>query len=226
MSHPESPLTCRRSRVLLEAYLDGELRGPRRTQMDTHLAGCHACSQELLRARQIRGALRDLPPHACDDAVMDAVRARLNALAGPAPELGAATPARGVATPVPVSPPMAPPTAPPRTASMSRPSHSWGERVAGWWGSHGPGWRPAMVFGSMAVVALGGFLILHRPQHEQAVTAEDLRRADAQVRWVLATLGQINERTGERVRTEVFEKGVAEPTMRAVNGAIQNSVAQ
>ena len=218
MSHPESPLTCRRSRVLLEAYLDGDLRGSRRTQMDTHLAGCHACSQELLRARQIRGALRDLPPHACGDAVMDAVRARLSAQAGLAAVSGVVTPAAPLPAPAPSGLRRAP--------HASGPARSWGQRVAGWWGSHGPGWRPAMVLGSVTAVALGGFLILHRPQHEQAVTAEDLRRADAQVRWVLATLGQINERTGERVRTEVFEKGVAEPTMRAVNGAIQNSVAQ
>ena len=52
MPHPESSLSCRRARVLLEAHLDGDLHGLRRAAMDTHLAGCHACSQELLRARR------------------------------------------------------------------------------------------------------------------------------------------------------------------------------
>lgn len=214
MSHPESPLSCRRARVLLEAYVDGELRGARRARMDTHLAGCHACSQELLRARHVRAVLRDLPPHACGDAVMESVRRRLGTPAGADPSPAALVPPPAAVAPRPLP-------------VVSRPARAgWPERLAAWWNGHTPGWRPAMVFGSVAAVAIVGFLLLHRPQHEQPVTAADLRRADAQVRWVLATLGQINERTSERVRTEVFEKGVAEPTMRAVNGALENSVPQ
>jgi anti-sigma factor RsiW len=210
MSRPEAKLSCRRAQVLLEAYVDGDLRGPRRAAMDTHLAGCHTCSQEFLRARQVRGALRDLPPQACSEAVLDSVRRRLGAAAAAMP---------------PVAPPVAAGAAP--NPAAARPaSPSWDRRLAGWWSGHAPGWRPVTAFGSLAVVAVAAFLILHRPQHEQPVTAEDLRRADAQVRWVLATLGQINQRTSERVRTEVFEKGVAEPTMRAVNGALENSVPQ
>src|SRR5262245_49538651 len=84
MRRPDAPLSCVRARVLLEAYLDGELRGVRRVQMDRHLAGCHTCGQEMLQARQVRAALRALPEAECSDAVMAAVRARIGV-----PEVGA-----------------------------------------------------------------------------------------------------------------------------------------
>lgn len=79
MARREIQLTCRRTEVLLEAYLDGELRSARRAALEKHLAGCFACSQEMEHARRVRTSLRDLPPRFCDDAVMQRVLDRVRA---------------------------------------------------------------------------------------------------------------------------------------------------
>jgi Putative zinc-finger len=47
---------------LLSAYLDGELSPAERDQVDTHLASCPACRADLDEERDVRAAVRGLPP--------------------------------------------------------------------------------------------------------------------------------------------------------------------
>src|SRR5262245_29247331 len=223
MRRPDAPLSCVRARVLLDAYLDGELRGVRRTQMDRHLGGCHACAQEMLRARQVRTALRALPAAECSDTVMAAVRARIGA---PDPvTAGREREAELVEAAGDIRPAVHAAAAPPAAAARRRPA-PWWERVAHWLGANPVVWRPAIIAASIAVVAFGGYMLFHRPPTDIPVNEAEALRAQRQMRWVLAKLGQINAETANTVRTEVFEKRVGEPTARAVNNAIENSVRQ
>jgi len=195
MSHSERELSCRRARVLLEAYLDGELRGPRRAQMDAHLSGCHACAQESVRARHVRTALRELPLQAASPAVMEAVRRQIGA--------------RGAGA----------------AAGSTPAGETWSERATRWIARHRPRLQPAFALSIVAIAAAGLYFATHRPA-DRTVSPEDIRRAETQVRWVLARLGQINERTEKQVREQVFERSIAAPAARAVEGVLDGSVTQ
>jgi anti-sigma factor RsiW len=48
-------------RVMLNAYLDGELRGARLMEMKVHLAGCEACRNELKELRLVSNLLQAAP---------------------------------------------------------------------------------------------------------------------------------------------------------------------
>jgi anti-sigma factor RsiW len=48
-------------RALLNAYLDGELRGTRLAEMKVHLAGCEACRNELKELRLVSNLLQAAP---------------------------------------------------------------------------------------------------------------------------------------------------------------------
>jgi anti-sigma factor RsiW len=48
-------------RALLNAYLDGELRGTRLMEMKVHLAGCEACRNELKELRLVSDLLQAAP---------------------------------------------------------------------------------------------------------------------------------------------------------------------
>jgi anti-sigma factor RsiW len=48
-------------RALLNAYLDGELRGTRLVEMKVHLAGCDACRNELKQLRLVSDLLQAAP---------------------------------------------------------------------------------------------------------------------------------------------------------------------
>jgi anti-sigma factor RsiW len=96
---------------------------------------------------------------------------------------------------------------------------AWRARLAGTW-------RPVAVAAVLAGVVFGAVRVLHRPVVENELTAQDVARAELQVRWVMARLGDISRRTGERVRTDVIQKGVVEPSERAVENALEHGVTQ
>jgi hypothetical protein len=189
--------------------------------MDRHLVGCHACGQEMLRARQVRAALRALPATECSDAVMAAVRARIgtNFVAADrqrAPDLAEPAGDGSRAAQAAATPPAAP---------AHRRPEPWWERMTRWLGANPVVWRPAIIASSIAVVAFVGYMFLHRPR-DIAINEADAQRAQLQMRWVLAKLGEINAQTANTVKTEVFEKRVGQPAARAVTNALENSVRQ
>lgn len=77
MGRAEAKLSCARSRVLLEPYLDGALEAEPRIRVEWHLATCADCRAEYEAAQQLQQALRALPtleyPTARLEAVFDQV---------------------------------------------------------------------------------------------------------------------------------------------------------
>jgi hypothetical protein len=89
-----------------------------------------------------------------------------------------------------------------------------------------PLWRAFAVAAVLAGLVFGAARVLHRPVVDQQVTAAEVARAELQVRWVMARLGDINRRTAERVREDVIQKGVVEPSTRAVESALGEGAPQ
>jgi anti-sigma factor RsiW len=54
-------MTCERFEELLSAYLEGELSGEGRLEMDGHLAACSSCAELLSLFRETQGALAGFP---------------------------------------------------------------------------------------------------------------------------------------------------------------------
>jgi hypothetical protein len=54
-------MTCERIEELLSAYLEGELSGAERREVDAHLAGCPACAGLLAILRETQEALAGFP---------------------------------------------------------------------------------------------------------------------------------------------------------------------
>jgi anti-sigma factor RsiW len=73
---------CSGARALVGPWLDGELVGDDAAALEAHLAGCAACRAAVDGEQALNAAIRDAvdPPPASD-----ALRARLEALAAPAP---------------------------------------------------------------------------------------------------------------------------------------------
>jgi anti-sigma factor RsiW len=201
MRRADAPLSCVRVKVLVEAYLDESLGAARRSRVDVHLSGCESCRAELAQALQVRTALRALPWRACSDVVMESVRARLAAADAPAPSRSRKPVAVAVRMP------------------------AWTDRLREWFVPGAGVWRPAAGLALAALLMVGVYAFMHRPQ-ERPVTTADMQRAEGQVRWVMARIGQISQHAGNKVRTEVLEQRVADPTARAVSGALENSVRQ
>ncbi len=55
-------MRCRRARKWLSAYLDGELKKPRRSKLENHLEGCRNCAADLARFKQQWAALMKAAP--------------------------------------------------------------------------------------------------------------------------------------------------------------------
>lgn len=84
-------MTCDEIRPLIGPYLDGELDPAAVQSVESHIAGCEACTRDLAEMRALSGAIHDeLPALAAPDAlrarIMDAVRT-----AAPAAEAPGAT---------------------------------------------------------------------------------------------------------------------------------------
>jgi hypothetical protein len=54
-------MTCERFEELLSAYLEGELSGEERLEMDGHLTVCSSCAEFLSLFRETQGALAGFP---------------------------------------------------------------------------------------------------------------------------------------------------------------------
>jgi anti-sigma factor RsiW len=74
--------------------------------------------------------------------------------------------------------------------------------------------RPAPALAALLLAALLGAWIAERPAPPEIYSAEQVARAEAEVRWALAYVAEVNRRTGEKLREEVFEKRVIEPVTR------------
>ena len=204
MRRADAPLSCVRVKVLVEPYLDESLAGPRRARVDAHLVGCERCRGEIAQALQVRTALRALPWRACSDVVLETVRTRLAA---------ADAPASGSAGMAPVAA---------RAAAM----RAWSRRLREWLAPLSAVWKPAASLAAAAVLVVGVYAFVNRPQQEIQVTPADMQRAEGQVRWVMARIGQISQHAGNKVRTDVLEHRVADPAARAVSGVLENSLHQ
>jgi anti-sigma factor RsiW len=183
-------MTCRRAEVLLEAQLDGVLPARHRAAFEAHLAGCFACKQELVHARRVRDALRELPERFCDDAVTRRVLDRVGeqAVAGPASLAG---------------------------------------RLRQWWGGRlAPGWQPMAAGLAVLALVVGVTHFLTKTPEEKPITQQEVKRAELQVRWVLAHLGEISRHAGDVVKKDVLEERVAAPTARAVDRALEDALAK
>jgi anti-sigma factor RsiW len=205
MRRSDRALSCRRVEVLLDAHVDGDLRADVAARVDAHLSSCDACQESLAQARRLRDTLRALPQQKSAVTSPEALRERLAAEQSWVSEPRVSQP--GVPQPVASQPAVLASTATGATATP--PSR----RVV-------PLWRTLAVAAVLAGLVFGAARILHRPVVDQQVTAADVARAELQVRWVMARLGTINRRTAERVREEVIQKGVVEPSARAVESAL------
>ncbi len=113
-------MTCNECQADLSAYVDGELPASCRGELESHLAGCPACRQQLAVLRRLAAGVRELPSPTPPPDFLRAVRATL---ASPAPRhhwwpapLGAVSvvAALVVATVLLRPPPTSPPTRSPR----------------------------------------------------------------------------------------------------------------
>jgi anti-sigma factor (TIGR02949 family) len=82
-------------------------------------------------------------------------------------------------------------------------------------GRHPRVWRPAAFAAALLVVVIA-VLVQKGPQPPPAtVTPEELVRAEQQVRWTLAYVGEIGRRSAFTVRDDVFESRVVSPIRKA-----------
>jgi anti-sigma factor RsiW len=84
-------MTCDAIRPLIGPYLDGELDPAGVISVESHLAGCDACTRHLAELRALSGAIHDeLPALAAPDAlrarILDAVRTAAGSDATPGPQ--------------------------------------------------------------------------------------------------------------------------------------------
>jgi len=89
-----------------------------------------------------------------------------------------------------------------------------------------PAWQPLTAVAAALLVVFGITRFVTRPAVEQSITPADVARAETQVRWVMAHLGDINRRTAEKVRDDVLNQGVAQPAARAVADALGDTPRQ
>jgi len=94
-----------------------------------------------------------------------------------------------------------------------------------WWGGRAvPGWQPMATALAMLVVVVGIVHFLTRPPQEQQFTQQDVRRAELQVQWLLAHMGEVSRHTTEVVKKDVIEDGVVTPTARATQNALDDAL--
>lgn len=87
-------LSCKRTLVLLERFVDGDLPPERASRVQEHVQHCDDCRAELAAAQRVQAGLRALPRYRCPEAVAATVLAHVAAESRPA-ALEARGPARG-----------------------------------------------------------------------------------------------------------------------------------
>lgn len=99
-----------------------------------------------------------------------------------------------------------------RTAAADR---RW--RLPAWLAPHRL-WQPALALALLAVVAIGLWEQQTPPPQPPAITAEEVRRAEADVKLALAYLGEIGRSTGEAVEQDALASRVMAPVARSLAG--------
>ena len=79
-----------------------------------------------------------------------------------------------------------------------------------------PAWRPAVVTAALVALLVIALEVGPRKPPPATVSPEEVARAEAEVKWTLAYLGEMGLRAGFLVRDEVIESQVVEPVKRAV----------
>jgi anti-sigma factor RsiW len=114
-----------------------------------------------------------------------------------------------------------------RSAAAGRGGVSLAARWRDWLARHAvPAWQPAVAVLAVLLVVAGVGRVFFRAPSEHPVSPADVQRAELQVRWVMAHLGDISRRTGETVQKDVLKNGVATPTAHAVEDVLQGNVTQ
>ena len=113
-----------------------------------------------------------------------------------------------------------------RSEPAARTAAALGARLRQWWGGRKvAGWQPLAAALAVLAVVLGVTHFLLRPPPERQWTQQDVQKAELQVRWVLAHLGEVGRQAGEVIRKDVLEERVAVPTARATERALQEALA-
>ena len=77
-----SKMNCSAFEQTIEAYLDGELQADDARAIESHVADCPVCAEELSLARQVSEGLAELTPLNCPDVVTARVTHTMSALGG------------------------------------------------------------------------------------------------------------------------------------------------
>ncbi len=194
------PGLCDRVTDLIDAWPDGELSSAERTLLDRHTTACPACAADLALAQDLAQSFSRWSRPSCPPQVAATVRAQAETEAAPHPIPLPAHAGRGRHH--------TPPT--PRTRSSWRAvgSPARGERFRGLL-------RPAVAAGLAASLAAASLVVVLAPEPRPRVSAEEVARAEAELKLTFAYLGRLGGEAGTRVRDEVIEN-VIHPVRRGL----------
>jgi len=83
-------------------------------------------------------------------------------------------------------------------------------------------WRPALA-GAVTVLLVAMIAVVgNRKQVAPTISARDLARARVEVKWALACVNQITQRTSQMVKDELLDPRVIRPVVRAVEKTTQD----
>jgi anti-sigma factor RsiW len=212
---PEPAASCEEVLALLDAWPDGELSAEEAGRIERHAALCPACAEEVALARRLSEELRGLPPLVCPPEVTRRVLAVAAAQARASGEDAAAAAATSPSGGAPgrslwslLFGRLTHRGAPPGTGSAPRRPPS---DLRGSW------LRPALAGALVATLTGAGALVLTRRPPEPRPSAEELARAEIEIKLAFAYLGRVGREAGVRVRDEVMANVIA-PTQRAIAG--------
>ncbi len=84
-----------------------------------------------------------------------------------------------------------------------------------------PGLRPALAVVAIAAIVLTSMWVgrVNRP----TISPEEVAEAEAALKWTLAYVGEVSERSGKAVRNEAIRDGLVSPLQRALKSIKQGS---
>ncbi len=91
-------------------------------------------------------------------------------------------------------------------------------RPAGWYPRV---WRPAALAAMLLLVAITALVIKGAKPPPPTVTPEEIVRAEQQVRWTLAYVGEIGRRSAFTVRDDVLESRIVHPIRKAFSDVFE-----
>ncbi|UCG53041.1 MAG: zf-HC2 domain-containing protein [Candidatus Latescibacterota bacterium] len=97
-----------------------------------------------------------------------------------------------------------------QTRPTENPIRRW---LTGW--RHGQ-LRPALVGLFVLIVTVSAVLVARHHRSTNRITPEEMAKAEAELRWTLALVGDVGRRTGLTVRDDVLGERVVRPMRRAV----------